>query len=72
LFIFSVNIFATSCVISCSGKELEEWGLSGVRYIQNGRTKQNLPQYFSLFEDFSENQEKLSIEKACENLKYQR
>jgi pimeloyl-ACP methyl ester carboxylesterase len=52
-----------------SGKELEEWGLSGVRYIQNGRTKQNLPQYFSLFEDFSENQEKLSIEKACENLK---
>jgi pimeloyl-ACP methyl ester carboxylesterase len=52
-----------------AGKELEDWKSSGVRYVQNGRTKQNLPQYFSLYEDFRENQEKLSIEKACENLK---
>jgi pimeloyl-ACP methyl ester carboxylesterase len=52
-----------------SGKELEEWKLSGVRYVQNGRTKQNLPQLYSLFEDFIQNPEKLNIQKACESLK---
>jgi pimeloyl-ACP methyl ester carboxylesterase len=52
-----------------SGKELEEWKISGVRYVQNGRTKQNLPQYYSLYEDFIQNQDKLNIGKACENLK---
>lgn len=52
-----------------SGKELEEWKNSGIRYVQNGRTKQNLPQYYSIYEDFVQNQDKLSIEKACVNLK---
>ena len=51
-----------------SGKELENWRKSGVRLIQNGRTKQNLPQYYSLHEDFIENQTILSIEKACEKI----
>jgi pimeloyl-ACP methyl ester carboxylesterase len=51
-----------------SGKELENWRKSGVRLIQNGRTKQNLPQYYSLHEDFIENLTILSIEKACEKI----
>ena len=51
------------------GKELEEWKTKGVRYVQNGRTKQNLPQYYSLYEDFNQNQEILNIENACRNLK---
>jgi len=52
-----------------SGKELEEWKKFGVRYVQNGRTKQNLPQFYLLYEDFIQNQDKLNIGKACENLK---
>ncbi|MFM7681577.1 MAG: alpha/beta hydrolase family protein [Bacteroidota bacterium] len=51
------------------GKELEEWKNSGVRFVQNGRTKQNLPQFYLLYEDFIHNQDKLNIGKACENLK---
>lgn len=50
-----------------SGKELDKWKISGVRYVQNGRTKQNLPQYYSLYEDFNQNQDKLNIGKACKN-----
>jgi pimeloyl-ACP methyl ester carboxylesterase len=52
-----------------SGKELEEWKNSGVRYVQNGRTKQNLPQFYSLYEDFIQNQDKLNIGKSCVTLK---
>ena len=51
------------------GKELEDWKNSEVRYVQNGRTKQNLPQYYSLYEDFIQNEDKLNIGKACETLK---
>jgi pimeloyl-ACP methyl ester carboxylesterase len=52
-----------------AGKELENWKSSGVRYVQNGRTKQNLPQYYSLYEDFIENKRLLDIGKACFNMK---
>jgi pimeloyl-ACP methyl ester carboxylesterase len=52
-----------------AGKELEDWKSSDVRYVQNGRTKQNLPQYYSLYEDFIENKRLLDIGKACFNMK---
>jgi pimeloyl-ACP methyl ester carboxylesterase len=52
-----------------AGKELEDWESSGVRYIQNGRTKQNLPQYYSLYENFIENKRLLDIGEACFNMK---
>jgi pimeloyl-ACP methyl ester carboxylesterase len=51
------------------GKELEEWKTNGIRYVQNGRTKQNLPQYYSLYKDFIQKQEILNIENACRKLK---
>jgi pimeloyl-ACP methyl ester carboxylesterase len=47
---------------------LEEWKKEGVRYIENGRTKQNLPQYFSLFEDYETHSESLNIESAVRAL----
>jgi pimeloyl-ACP methyl ester carboxylesterase len=52
-----------------AGKELEEWKSSGVRYVQNGRTKQNLSQYYSLYEDFIENKSKLDIAEACRKVR---
>jgi pimeloyl-ACP methyl ester carboxylesterase len=49
-------------------QELEKWRMEGVRYIQNSRTKESLPQYFSLFTDFEKNKEVLSIKNALTNL----
>ncbi len=46
----------------------EIWKKEGVRYIINSRTKQQLPQFFSLYEDFERNVDGLIIEKACKNL----
>ncbi|MES2588190.1 MAG: alpha/beta fold hydrolase [Bacteroidota bacterium] len=49
-------------------KVLDSWKESGVRYVQNQRTKQQMPHLYSQVEDFFENKEKLSIQKACEEL----
>lgn len=50
------------------GEELRLWKQEGVRYILNGRTKQQLPHYYSFYEDFAKNQEELDIEAACEKI----
>ena len=50
-------------------EELAKWKLSGVRYVLNGRTKQNLPHYYSFYEDFVENEKQLSIPLWCESIK---
>ncbi len=47
----------------------EQWKKEGVRYIENGRTKQKLPQYFSLYEDYKRNASELNIEIAIKNLR---
>jgi pimeloyl-ACP methyl ester carboxylesterase len=51
-----------------SNEGLKKWEEEGIRYIQNSRTQQKLPQNFSLYQDFKKNQEKLDIEKACKKL----
>jgi pimeloyl-ACP methyl ester carboxylesterase len=51
-----------------SGPELEHWKNTGVRHIKNGRTHQDLPQYFSLYEDFKRNENELNIQQAIKNL----
>jgi pimeloyl-ACP methyl ester carboxylesterase len=51
-----------------TGDELKEWKNTNVRYVANSRTKQNLPNYYSLYEDFKANEERLNIQKACESI----
>jgi pimeloyl-ACP methyl ester carboxylesterase len=51
-----------------SNDELKKWEEEGIRYIQNSRTQQKLPQNFSLYTDFIKNKEKLDLEKACKKL----
>lgn len=51
------------------GETLEEWKKTGVRTVENGRTKQQLPMYYSLYEDFVQNAEELDIEACCKSLK---
>jgi pimeloyl-ACP methyl ester carboxylesterase len=49
--------------------DLQQWENEGVKYVLNGRTKQNMPHYYQFYEDFRLNKERLDIKKATENLK---
>ena len=51
-----------------TNETLKKWGEDGIRYVENSRTKQALPQYFSLFQDFQENHKRLDIEIAARSL----
>ncbi|WP_173427039.1 alpha/beta hydrolase family protein [Kordia jejudonensis] len=51
-----------------TGEALEDWKNSGVYYVINGRTKQEMPHYYQFFEDFQENATRLDIERATKNL----
>jgi pimeloyl-ACP methyl ester carboxylesterase len=48
---------------------IEEWQRTGVRYIRNSRTNQDLPHNYSQYTDFLENKDNLSIQSTCEELK---
>jgi len=47
---------------------LEEWKKDGVKYVLNGRTKQQMPHFYQFYEDFIENEERLTIERAVKSL----
>ncbi|MCB4798184.1 alpha/beta hydrolase family protein [Neotamlana laminarinivorans] len=49
--------------------DLEEWQKDGVKYIINGRTKQKMPHYIQFYEDFIQNEERLTIKRAVSQLK---
>ena len=49
-------------------ENLLKWKNDGVRYILNSRTKQNMPHYYSFYEDFIKNENKLNISKAVKTL----
>ena len=50
------------------GEELVKWKSTGVRYVTNSRTKQQMPHFYQFFENFELNKERLSIKKAVERL----
>ena len=47
------------------GEVLNEWRDQGVRFVKNGRTKQDLPQNFNLYNDFQKNKSRFHIERIC-------
>ena len=49
-------------------KTLAYWKEKGVIYIENSRTKQQLPHYYQFYEDFIANEERFNIRRATENL----
>ena len=49
--------------------DLEQWKKEGVKYVLNGRTKQQMPHYYQFYEDFMAHQERLTIKRAVSNLK---
>lgn len=52
-----------------SGEELQNWQEDGVRFVENTRTKQFMPHYFTMYEDFIANTDLLNIQKAATSLK---
>lgn len=48
--------------------DLEQWKKDGVKYVMNGRTKQQMPHYIQFYEDFKANEKRLHIETAVKNL----
>ena len=50
------------------GKIFQTWKDDGIFYVENGRTKQQMPHYFQFYTSFSENKERLSIAKAIEKI----
>lgn len=49
--------------------DLKTWEKDGVKYVLNGRTKQQMPHYYQFYEDFIANEERLTIKRAVSNLK---
>ena len=47
---------------------LKEWKEAGVKYVVNGRTKQQMPHYYQFYTDFKQNEVRLNIKSAEEKL----
>lgn len=54
---------------SSTSGDLENWKKNGVKYVLNGRTKQQMPHFYQFYENFKANEERLYIKRAVENLK---
>ncbi len=52
-----------------SAETTQKWEQEGVLYVENARTKQEMPMYYSFFESFSKNKLRLNVLLACEKLK---
>ena len=49
-------------------EELEKWKNEGIMFVENGRTKQQMPHYFSFYEDYQGNESILNISKNLKNI----
>lgn len=54
---------------SVTNTDLENWKKTGVKYVVNGRTKQQMPHFYQFYLDTIKNRERLNIENAVSNLK---
>ncbi len=50
------------------GEDLIRWEKEGAMYITNGRTKQEMPHYYQFYKNFVENEKRLTIKRAVQNL----
>ncbi|MFH4965961.1 alpha/beta fold hydrolase [Gaetbulibacter sp. M235] len=50
------------------GEAFEAWKKEGTYYVENGRTKQQMPHYFQFHQDFIRNENRLNIKRAVEHL----
>ena len=50
-------------------ERLEDYKTKGVFYVENARTKQQMPHYYLFYEDFNKNEQVLNIQFAAQHLK---
>lgn len=48
---------------------LENWKNEGVYYVENARTKQQMPHYYQFFEDFKNDEHRFDVERSMEMAK---
>ena len=48
--------------------QFKQWKETGVLYVKNGRTQQQMPHYFQFYENFIKNEERLTISRATKKL----
>ena len=53
---------------SATTGNLDTWKKEGVKYVLNGRTKQQMPHFYQFYENFKAHEERLNIEKAVARL----
>ena len=46
----------------------KQWKKTGITYVENGRTKQQMPHDFQFYKDFIANEKRLTISRATKNL----
>ena len=66
--ITKISTWAAICDIEKrfpEGTPLKVWKTQGKRFIENGRTKQKMPNNYSQYEDFELHRDVLNIEQAC-------
>ena len=49
-------------------KEFKEWKDKGVKYVENKRTKQQMPHFFQFYLDFKKNEKRFNIQSAVQSL----
>ena len=50
-------------------EEFKEWKDKGVKYVENKRTKQQMPHFFQFYLDFKKNEKRFNIQSAVQSLK---
>ncbi|MBL0685438.1 alpha/beta hydrolase [Aquimarina mytili] len=50
------------------GEAFEKWKREGIYFVENGRTKQQMPHYFQFYTSFIENEDRLTISRAAKNI----
>ncbi|PWN63609.1 alpha/beta hydrolase [Chryseobacterium phosphatilyticum] len=52
-----------------TGNAFENWKNSGVYFVLNGRTKQEMPHYYQFYENYEQNEHRFDVERATEMAK---
>ncbi len=50
-------------------EHFKNWEKTGITYIENSRTKQQMPHKFQFYKDFEANEERFTIKRAIKNIK---
>ena len=59
---------AVSTMERWDDQTLEKWKKDGVIYVINGRTKQNMPMFFQLYDNYMANINRLDLARACSSM----